>query len=195
MSTIVTLSGKCAAFLEKIVKVIAIGILVTLVCIVFFQVAHRGVTSKSFVEIEEMSIVLAAWVAFLTISYAARRKVHVRIEVFTEKLPFNMRNTLELLIYGAMLFACVLLVYHGYFLATRKAMIPMMVLPIRQSVQFYAYPVGMGLTSLFMFDNFIQTLWRYRTKEPYRSVDVLEDIDIAKIDGKEAAMIMGNREE
>ncbi len=155
MTKLAALSARLAAVLERIVRVIAIAIVVVLVCTVFFQVARRTLTGRSFVEIEELSIVLAAWVAFMTVAYAARRKVHVRIEVFIEKLPFSIRNTIELLINIAIFIATVLLVYYGYRLAMRKVMVPMIVLPIHQGVWYIAFPIGMALTSLFMLDNVI----------------------------------------
>lgn len=194
MNKLAAVSGKAAAVLEQIVRVVAIAIVVVLVCTVFFQVARRTLTGRSIVEIEELSIVLAAWVAFLTVAYAARKKVHVRIEVFIEKLPFSVRNTLELAIHVAVFAATVLLVYHGWKLAGRKMMVPMTVLPMKQSVWFSAFPVGMGIALFFMLDNVIQTLNRYLTREPYRPVDLMEEAVKAELgEGESAAEFMGNK--
>lgn len=179
MHRLAAISGTVAARLEQVVKVVAIAIVVVLVCTVFFQVARRTLTGRSFVEIEELSIVLAAWVAFTTVSYAARRKVHVRIEVFVEKLPFAARNTIEFLINLAIFAVCILLTYYGYRLAMRKVMVPMTVLPIHQGYWYCAFPVGMALTSLFMLDNTIQTLNRYLTREPYPLSDPLAEVPMA----------------
>lgn len=193
MTLLAKFTGRIAGVLEWIVRYTAIAILVSLVCIVFFQVAHRMATDKSFVEIEELSITLAAWVAFLTVAYAARRRVHVRIEVFIEKLPFGMRNTIELLIYTAVCAATILLAWHGWGLAGRKMMIPMMVLPFKQGVQFYAYPIGMGLTAFFMLDHVLQTIRRFATKEPYVQADPVAEAP--EVDGETALSIMNAKED
>jgi TRAP-type C4-dicarboxylate transport system permease small subunit len=176
MSKIAVASGKAASILEQIVRILAISIVVILVCVVFFQVVRRTMTGKSFVEIEELSIVLAAWAAFLTISYAVRRQVHVRIEIFIEKLPFFLRNATELAINSAILATTVILVYYGYRLAARKIMVPMTVLPVHQGFWYFAFPSGMGIAALFMIDNVIQILNRFRTRELYRSADSPADM-------------------
>ena len=53
--------SKVADIMEVINKNITIAFLVVLILIVFFQVACRVTTGKSFVQIEEISIVMAAW--------------------------------------------------------------------------------------------------------------------------------------
>ncbi len=181
MTTIARLSGKLAAALEVAIKILAISALVVLICTVFFQVARRTLTNQSFIEIEELSIVLAAWLAFLTIPYAVRKQVHVRIEVFIEKLPFGARNTLELLINLIILAATLICVYYGYQLAGRKIRVPMTVLPIHQGFWFYSFPVGMAVASLFMLDNIIQVLHRFQTRESYKLVNPLTDAGVASL--------------
>lgn len=192
MTTIARLIGKVAAALEAVIKVLAISVLVVLICTVFFQVARRTLTNKPFVEIEELSIVLAAWLAFLTVPYAVRKKVHVRIEVFIEKLPFGVRNTLELVINLAILAATLICVYYGYQLAGRKIRVPMTVLPIHQGFWFYSFPLGMGAASLFMIDNVIQILHRFQTREDYKPADPLTDAGVA---GLTTADLMEKKEE
>ncbi|MDR2392440.1 MAG: TRAP transporter small permease [Planctomycetota bacterium] len=171
LSKIAAVSGKAASILEQIVRWLAIAIVIVLVCSIFFQVARRTLTGKSIVELEELSIVLAAWVAFLTVAYAVRRQVHVRIEIFIERLPFFLRNATELAINAAILATTAILVYYGYRLAARKIMVPMTVLPVHQGFWYFAFPAGMGLAALFMIDNVIQILNRFHTRKPYRSAD------------------------
>ena len=63
MGKIAAAMAKLTGWLEKVVKVIAIALLVVLVSTVFFQVARRTLTGKSFIEIEEFSIIMASWCA------------------------------------------------------------------------------------------------------------------------------------
>ncbi|MDR1520980.1 MAG: TRAP transporter small permease [Planctomycetota bacterium] len=191
MSTLARILGKAAAALEVAVKTAAISVLVSLICVVFFQMARRTLTGRSFVEIEELSIILAAWLAFLTIPYAVRRKAHVRIETFIEKFPFVPRNSLELAINAAILATVLVAAYHGWRLAGRKIMVPMTVLPTHQGVWFYSFPVGMGLAAFFLLDNLAQTLNRFATREPYRLADPSPEIPAS---GEGVAGRPGNEE-
>ncbi len=150
--------SKLTKVVEKIVQVTAIVLLVILICAIFFQVARRTLTGKSIIEIEEFSIVLASWCAFLTVSYAAHKRVHVKIEVFTEKLPFYPRHILSLVIQVATFAACVVLTFYGWKLADKKMMVPMTVLPIHTGWWYASFPVGMAFTSFFMLDEIIRQI-------------------------------------
>lgn len=151
-------SAKLAAVMEKVVQVISIGLVIVLVCTVFFQVAKRIVTGRSIVEIEELSIVLASWCAFFTIAFAVRKKSHVCIEVFTEKLPFYVAHSLQLLIQAGIFAAIAILVKYGWLLAQRKMIVPMTVLPFKSGYWYIAFPIGMAFACVFLLDNVIQEL-------------------------------------
>ncbi len=158
MSVIAAGMSKFTDILERIVKLIAILLLVILVCTVFFQVVRRTLTGKSFIEIEEFSIILASWCAFMTVAYSIRKKVHVRIEVFTEKLPFHLNHGLMLMIQTAIFVACVFLVRYGFQLAQKKMMVPLTVLPANSGYWYASFPVGMTFACIFLLDNVIQEI-------------------------------------
>lgn len=150
--------SRAADFLEKIVKTIAIAMLVTLISAVFFQVARRTVTGKSFVELEEFSIVLASWCAFFTLAYAVRKKVHVRIDVFTKKLSFLPYHILQLAILMTILFASIVLVRYGIQLGRNKMIVPMTVLPFKSGFWYFSFPAGMSFACFFLFEQIIQEI-------------------------------------
>lgn len=158
MNKLAARMSKLTKVVEKVVQVIAIALLVILICAIFFQVARRILTGKSIIEIEEFSIVLASWCAFLTVSYAAHKRVHVKIEVFTEKLPFYLRHILSLVIQVVIFAACVSLTFYGWKLADKKMMVPMTVLPIHSGWWYASFPVGMAFTSFFVLDEIIQQI-------------------------------------
>lgn len=174
MSAIATGLGKLTNFLEKVVKWIAITLLVILVCTVFFQVVKRTFTGKSIIEIEEFSIILASWCAFMTVAYSIRKHAHVRIEVFTEKLPFYLNHGLMLIIETTIFIAAVFLVWYGFQLAQKKMMVPLTVLPLNSGYWYTSFPVGMTFSCIFLFDNVIQELEILR-KGPEAAVQPSED--------------------
>lgn len=145
-------------FLEKIDKYFSMAVLVFLICIVFFQVLSRIVTGKSFVQIEELSIVLAAWLGFFTLAYSAKKGVHVRIDVFVGKLPKKGQLGVAAAISLATLCASVFLVQYGWALAMRKMKVPLNVLPFPSGVQYIAFPLGMAFTCVFLLDQFLKNL-------------------------------------
>ena len=150
--------SKVADILEVINKNITIAFLVVLILIVFFQVACRVTTGKSFVQIEEISIVMAAWLGFFALAYSAKRGVHVRIDVFSNMLPKKAQKILTLVVNIATLAASVYLVIYGWQLAMRKMNVPLMVLPFPSGVQYLAFPVGMAFTSLFLIDHTLKAI-------------------------------------
>lgn len=158
MSVIAAGMRKLTDILEKIVKAIAILLLVILVCTVFFQVVRRTLTGKSFIEIEEFSIIMASWCAFMTVAYSIRKRVHVRIEVFTEKLPFRWNHGLILVIHTVLFIACLFLVRYGFQLAQKKMMVPLTVLPLNSGYWYVSFPVGMTFACLFLLDNVVQEI-------------------------------------
>lgn len=149
---------KFASFLEQVNKAVAIALMVVLICIVFFQVSSRVFTGKSFVWIEELSIVLAAWLGFLTLAYSAKRTVHVRIDVFSSKLPQRAQEVLSTVICLCTLIAAVYLVRYGWQIAMRKMRVPLMVLPFPSGVQYVSFPVGMALLVVYLFDHLLEHL-------------------------------------
>lgn len=150
--------SKCAGHLEQVVKIVATILLGLLISIVLFQVANRVLIGKSYVEIEELSLVLASWCAFFAIAYTIRKKAHVRIDVFTNKLPFIIKHTLMLAIDLIIFLTLIMLIRYGFLLAHRKMNVPMMVLPFDSGFWYMSFPVGMIFASFFMFDNMVQEI-------------------------------------
>lgn len=142
-------------YLELFVKNFSIVTMVLLICIVFFQVVSRVLTGKSFVQIEELSIVLAAWLGFFTLSYTARKQIHVRIDVLINKFSLRTRTSISIAIDVVMIYCLVYLVRYGYALAMRKMLVPLMVLPFPSGVQYLAFPAGMLCTLLFLIDQLV----------------------------------------
>ncbi len=157
--------SKVASFLEKVVKYAAMAVLVVLLCAIFFQVVRRVITGKSYTEIEELSIVMAAWLGFLTLAYAARKRVHVRIDVFASKLPLSVQRLLDILVSGVTLYASLELVRYGWALAQKKVQVPLAILPINAGWWYIAFPIGMAFTSFFLFEHILQEIKTLRDEK------------------------------
>jgi len=154
--------SKVSDFFEKIVKNVSIVVLVVLICTVFFQVSSRILTGKSFPEIEEFSIIMAAWLGFFTLSYAAKKKVHVRIDVFVGKLPTSFQHVISIIISCVTLYASLYLVWYGWLLAEKKIQVPLAILPTNAGWWYVAFPLGFFFTSYFLLDHIIQEIKEIR---------------------------------
>nr|WP_321262097.1 TRAP transporter small permease [uncultured Sphaerochaeta sp.] len=152
--------SRIAEILETVVKFAAMAVLVVLLCVIFFQVVRRMITGNSFTEIEEFSIVMAAWLGFLTLSFAARKRVHVRIDVFANKFPLPFQHVLSMFITALTLYASSSLVVYGWQLTMKKAHVPLAILPMNAGWWYLAFPVGMALTSFFLLDALLQEISR-----------------------------------
>ena len=157
-NSIASTISKISDVLEKIVKYIAMTVVVVLLCTIFFQVARRVITGNSYTEIEEFSIVMAAWLGFFTIAYATKKKVHVKIDVFSNKLPSQSQKYLKIGITLVTLYASVDLVGYGWKLMLKKAQIPLAILPTNAGWWYLAFPLGMACTSLFLLDHLLDDI-------------------------------------
>ncbi|QEN08158.1 TRAP transporter small permease [Oceanispirochaeta crateris] len=168
-NTLTSIISNLANVLEKIVKYIAMTVVIILLCTIFFQVARRVITGKSYTEIEEFSIVMAAWLGFFAIAYATRKKVHVRIDVFSKKLSFFSQKVLSIVINAVTLYASIDLVGFGWKLMLKKAQIPLAILPTNAGWWYLAFPLGMACTSFFLLDQFLQEIQNF--KEPKSKIE------------------------
>ena len=127
--------------LEIAVKFFSIFILTLLIGVVFFQVISRILIQKSFVQVEELSIVLVAWLGFFTLAYATRKKIHVRIDVFVNAFPIKVQLLLSIGIDLLVIIATFFLIRYGINLTIRKMMVPLMILPFPAGIQYLSFPL------------------------------------------------------
>ncbi|MCX7026032.1 MAG: TRAP transporter small permease [Spirochaetes bacterium] len=158
LGKIASIMAQITAKLEVVVRFVSIILLAVLIGAVFFQVARRTVIGKSFVELEEFSIVLAAWVASFTISYTVRKKTHVMIEVFSSKLPPLGRRVLDIVVNLIILVALVWITIDGWSFTLRKMLVPLTVLPIKSGWWYMSFPIGMAFACIFLLDNVLQAI-------------------------------------
>lgn len=153
---IASVLSKVTAKMEIAIRNLSIAMLVILVSAVFMQVVRRTITGNSFVEIEEFSIVMAAWLASFTIAYAVRKKSHVLISVFTSRLPLRMQKILAFVLNMIIVAMLVAATAAGWNLSMRKMLVPMTVLPLQSGYWYLSFPVGFFCACVFMVDNTIQ---------------------------------------
>lgn len=89
-----------------------------IICIISLgNVVVRYTTDASFAFTEEFSVFLLVVLTFAGAAVAARRHVHIRIELIEELLPIRLRPTLYVLQWAASVLLLGLVVWYGALLA------------------------------------------------------------------------------
>ncbi|WP_319782610.1 TRAP transporter small permease [Oceanisphaera sp. IT1-181] len=89
-----------------------------IICIISLgNVVVRYTTDASFAFTEEFSVFLLVVLTFAGAAVAARRHVHIRIELVEELLPIRLRPTLYVLQWAASVLLLGLVVWYGALLA------------------------------------------------------------------------------
>jgi len=121
MKVVRAVLGKISAILACasgiIVVVLCIGLVVSLLTSVFF----RYIVGQALSWPEEISLILFTWLVLLAGSLGVHEGFHVRLSIFTDRLPRSLRLILERLTTAAIGAFGVVLIYSGYDLVQRTA--------------------------------------------------------------------------
>lgn len=111
------ISELAARLTGLLVVCLCVGLVGSLLISVFF----RYVVGQALSWPEEISLILFTWLVLLAGSLGVREKFHVRLVIFSARLPLLYRRILETIITGAVALFGLILVYSGYDLVQRTA--------------------------------------------------------------------------
>ena len=121
MKVVRAVLGKISVFLARvsgiIVVVLCIGLVVSLLTSVFF----RYIIGQALSWPEEISLILFTWLVLLAGSLGVHEGFHVRLTIFTDRLPQSLRLILERFTTAAIGAFGVVMIYSGYDLVQRTA--------------------------------------------------------------------------
>ena len=121
MKVVRAVLAKISALLARasgiIVVVLCIGLIVSLLTSVFF----RYIIGQALSWPEEISLILFTWLVLLAGSLGVHEGFHVRLTIFTDRLPRSLRLILERLTTAAIGAFGVIMIYSGYDLVQRTA--------------------------------------------------------------------------
>lgn len=137
--------------LVKLLEIIAVGLVLTLVAIMFVQVfARKFLSSIPVWSGEEVATLLLIWVTNIGAAIAAANNSHLSMDYFFEKLPNSIRAPLQIVIYAII---CIFLIgiaivsinlaWSGRFASTARLNISMFWIQgsifVGMSIMFYYY--------------------------------------------------------
>ncbi|NLM72076.1 MAG: TRAP transporter small permease [Synergistaceae bacterium] len=135
------------SFLDRLEEHILVAGLAVLVFIVCLQVTMRYFFHTGLTWSEEVARFLFLWLVWLGAAYAAKKRAHLRIEAFTQKLSPAVRRKADFIALIIWIAFSAFLTWKGteltMILIKRRQISP--ILEIRMAWAYAAVPVGAGL--------------------------------------------------
>ena len=138
------------SFFNRLEEYILVGGLAVLVFIVCLQVTMRYFFHTGLTWSEEVARFLFLWLVWLGAAYAAKRRTHLRIEAFTQKLSPNVLRRVDFIALLIWIAFSAFLTWKGaeltIILFRRRQLSP--ILEIKMAWAYAAVPIGAGLMLL-----------------------------------------------
>jgi TRAP-type C4-dicarboxylate transport system permease small subunit len=144
------LRGFCSftEVINRLVGWLVIGILAVLVAIVSTAVFCRYVLSDSLTWSSEVARYLCIWVSFLAASIALRRRMHIGVSFFTERLNRKSRRFIRIAVETAIVIFLVVTAYLGFQLSFMQMNQTSPALMLPMGIPYLAIPVSAVLMAL-----------------------------------------------
>lgn len=128
--------------INTLVNWLVIGLLAILVCIVTSAVFYRYVLDDSLVWSSEAARYLCIWIGFLAASVALRRRMHIGLSVFTDRMGKQSRKAIRLISNLAIIVFLVFIAVLGFELSSRQMMQTSPALMMPMGIPYLAIPVS-----------------------------------------------------
>ena len=149
-------------YLAKFVEFVMVSLTVIMIALVTYQVFERYVLHYTPPWSEELAVYLMIWFGIIGIAAGVRRKSHMALEYFADKLPEPVQKGLRLFNYAIMLIYTSVLIYEGMNMVeltmTQKS--PAIGLPV--GYVYLALPVSAVLMALFLLEALIKEIKKGR---------------------------------
>ena len=121
MPTAVNILEKTSALVARLTGIFVVFLCLGLVGSLLISVFFRYVVGQALSWPEEISLIIFTWLVLLTGSLGVREEFHVKLTVFSSRLPQLYRRILERIITALIALFGLILVYSGYDLVQRTA--------------------------------------------------------------------------
>jgi TRAP-type C4-dicarboxylate transport system permease small subunit len=121
MTSAANILEKVSALVARLTGLFVVCLCVGLVGSLLISVFFRYVVGQALSWPEEISLILFTWLILLTGSLGVREEFHVKLVVFSARLPPFYRRILEMIITAAIAVFGLILVYSGNDLVRRTA--------------------------------------------------------------------------
>ena len=133
----------------RLVETVAAVLVAAEVVILFAGVVSRYALHRPLTWSDELASTLFLWLAMFGSVIAVRQNAHMRMTALVSKLPGRWRELAEAVALAAALAFCALILHHAVEWAYEESFITTPALEIAGAWRAAAFPVGIGLMTLF----------------------------------------------
>ena len=149
-------------YLARFVEFVMVSLTVIMIALVTYQVFERYVLHYTPPWSEELAVYLMIWFGIIGIAAGVRRKSHMALEYFADKMPQPVQKGLRLFNYVIMLIYTSVLMYEGMNMVelTMSQKSPAIGLPV--GYVYLALPVSAVLMVLFILEDLVKEIKKGR---------------------------------
>ena len=125
---------------DAILHATAVVLMLSMLAVVVLGVAFRA-ANNPLVWSDELAQYLLVWLGFVGWIIASRRRNHIRITIFIDKLPDRARRTVEIIIQLAIIVFAVVLLWQSYGLIQRNSDVYAVTLPFPSAMLYALLPI------------------------------------------------------
>lgn len=144
-----------ARWVEIVVDVLSRAAVVAMTVLVLVQVVLRYVFSVPLVWVEEMTIFLMIWMAFMGAALGVRRGSHIAMTILVDRLPARVARALFVASTIAIIAFCMVVAWQGVRLALSVAGQRSAALGLPMTVPYLIVPLGALLIILLACANIV----------------------------------------
>jgi TRAP-type C4-dicarboxylate transport system permease small subunit len=123
-------------------------LLVVLTIVGFTTVVFRYVLHSSLFWGDEFLRYLQIWLLFLSAALATRHRALITVDIFTQPLPYRVRECLAAAVSGVSTLFLLALVYFSLGLVRRSVGVVSASMGIHMELMYLVFPIGLGLMAL-----------------------------------------------
>ena len=152
---------------ENFEKTIGVGLIGLMTSIIFAQFIARRVFGNSLVWSEELARYIFIWLIYIGVSYGAKMKMHIRLEMFIGKMPTKAQPYFG--IFSELLFLAFAgyIIVYSWDLVQRQIMLgqtsPAIGIPL--SIVYAAPTFGFAMASIRQIQVIIERIKEIRTSK------------------------------
>ncbi len=154
---------KIAWVVERIVFWFCTFLLLGITAIVCLEILSRNIVGHSFIWVEEISMIMLGWLAYISAAYTVRKKGHVALEFLYKKFPMPARKALFVIFTLGMIAFFAFIFTSGVGNAKMLSRIPLTQTRLPRGLIYSGLPVGCVLMIYFFIVDFVETIFFKQT--------------------------------
>ena len=177
---------KFAQKFNQVEEAISVLIFALLVLDVFIGVIWRYVLNNSLVWTDELSRLLFVWITWLGLSVGEAHKEHIKISMFTDRLPFRVAHVVNILANLITIAIAAIVAYYVIVVSNTMAGSMYVTLKVPYAIGYWSIPIGCALYIIrLLFDCSKSLKYAIKGESALTLDDVVVPSELAGVMSKE----------